>query len=88
MQALGVLAFTVPQVEVLMPTRKPRGQALTLESQRANEVLNHRRCRLEHVHSSVKCCRIVKDRWRLWKQGVRALVMELCGAPCTMAGGA
>jgi hypothetical protein len=25
-------------------------------------------------------CRIVKDRIRLWKQGVRDLVMELCCA--------
>ena len=36
--------------------------------------------RIEHVHSSVKHCRIVKDRIRLWKQGVRDLVLELCWA--------
>jgi hypothetical protein len=36
--------------------------------------------RIEHVNSSVKRCRIVKDRLRLWKQGVRDLVMELCCA--------
>ena len=35
---------------------------------------------IEHVNSSVKRCRIVKDRMRLWKQGVRDLVMELCCA--------
>jgi len=35
---------------------------------------------IEHVNSSVKRCRIVKDRIRLWKEGVRALVMELCCA--------
>ena len=40
-----------------------------------------RRLRLEHVNSSVKSCRIVKDRIRLWKAGVRDLVMELC---CTL----
>ena len=32
------------------------------------------------IHSSVKRCRIVKDRIRLWKEGVRDLVMELCCA--------
>ena len=80
LQDLGFLAFTLPQVEVLMPTRKPRGQALTLEQQLANEVLNHRRRRIEHVNSSVKRCRIVKDRLRLWKQGVCDLLMELCCA--------
>jgi hypothetical protein len=34
----------------------------------------------EHVNSSVKRCRVVKDRIRLWKDGVRDLVMELCCA--------
>jgi hypothetical protein len=74
------LAFTLPQVEILMPTKKPCGQALSLEDQGANQALNQRRLRIEHVNSSVKRCRIVKDRIRLWKQGVRDLVMELCCA--------
>ncbi len=38
------------------------------------------RCLSEHVNSSVKRCRVVKDRIRLWKDGVRDLVMELCCA--------
>ena len=80
MQALGFLAFTLPQGELLMPTKKPRGQKLTLEETRANQALHHRRRRIEHVNSSVKRCRMVKDRIRLWKQGVRDLVMELCCA--------
>jgi hypothetical protein len=33
LQDLGFLAFTLPQVEVVMPTKKPRGQELTLEQQ-------------------------------------------------------
>jgi len=80
LQDLGFLAFTLPEVEVLMPTKKPRGQELTREHQLANQALNQRRLRIEHVNSSVKRCRIVKDRIRLWKPGVRDLVMELCCA--------
>ena len=80
LQDLGFLAFTLPQVAILMPTKKPRGQELTLEEQRANQTLHHRRLRIEHVNSSVKRCRIVKDRIRLWKKGIRDLVMELCCA--------
>ena len=80
LQDLGFLAFTLPQVEILMPTKKPRGEELTREQQRANQALHQRRLRIEHVNSSVKRCRIVKDRIRLWKQGVRDLVMELCCA--------
>jgi DDE superfamily endonuclease len=80
LQDLGFLAFTLPQVTIRMPTKKPRGEELTPEQQRANQALNPRRLRIEHVHSSVKRCRIVKDRIRLWKEGVRDLVMELCCA--------
>jgi hypothetical protein len=80
LQDLGFLAFTLPQVEIGMPTKKPRGQELTREQRVANQALHYRRLRIEHVHSSVKRCRIVKDRIRLWKQGVRDLVMELCCA--------
>jgi len=80
LQDLGFLAFTRPEVEILMPTKKPRGQELTLEQQVANQALHCRRLRIEHVNSSVKRCRIVKDRIRLWKEGVRDVVMELCCA--------
>jgi hypothetical protein len=80
LQALGFLAFTLPQVEILMPTKNPRGAELTREQPGANQVLTQRRLRLEHVNRSVKRCRIVKDRIRLWKEGIRDLVMELCCA--------
>ena len=63
-----------------MPTKKPRGQELPWEQQLANQALHHRRLRIEHVNSRVKRCRVVKDRIRLWKDGVRDLVMELCCA--------
>jgi hypothetical protein len=80
LQDLGFQAFTLPQVEILMPTKKPCGEELTWEQQRTNQALHHRRLRIEHVNSSVKRCRIVKDRIRPWKDGVRDLVMELCCA--------
>jgi len=37
LQDLGFVAFTLPQVEILMPTKKPRGQELSREQQRANQ---------------------------------------------------
>ena len=80
LQDLGFLAFTLPQVDILMPTKRPRSEELTWEQHLANQALHHRRRRIEHVNSSVKRCRIVKDRIRLWKQGIRDLVMEICCA--------
>ena len=80
MQDLGFLSFTLLQVAIRMPTKKPRGGELPLEQDLANQVLHQRRLRIEHVNSSVKRCRIVTDRMRLWKEGIRDLVMELCCA--------
>ena len=57
-QDLGFLAFTLPQVAILMPTKKPRGQELPREQELANQALYYRRLRIEHVNSSVKRCRI------------------------------
>jgi hypothetical protein len=60
-QERGIAACTLPQVAMLMPTKHPHGQALTMEETRANQALHHHRLRIEHVHRSVKRCRIVKD---------------------------
>jgi DDE superfamily endonuclease len=78
LQDLGFLAFTLNQVETLMPTRKPRGRALTRAQKVANRRIARRRVRIEHVNSSVKRCRMVHDTCRLRKTRVRDLVMEIC----------
>jgi hypothetical protein len=78
LQALGFLAFTLNHVEIIIPTKKPRGRALTRAQKAANRRIARRRVRLEHVNSSVKRCRIVHDTSRLRKAGVRDLVMEIC----------
>ncbi len=80
LQDRGFLACTLPEVAILMPTKKPRGPELSLEEPLANQALHQRRLRIAHVNSSVKRCRIVKDWMRLWKEGVRDLVMEICCA--------
>src|SRR5215467_7968814 len=49
LQDLGFLSFTLPEVTILMPTKKPRGGELTLEEQRTNQALHYRRLRIEHV---------------------------------------
>ena len=44
----------------------------------ADQELHQCQLRIDHVTTSVKRCRIEKDRLRLWKASVRYLVMELC----------
>jgi DDE superfamily endonuclease len=80
LQDLGFLAFTLDQVESIMPTRKPRGRVLTRYQKAANRRIARRRVRIEHVNSRVKRCRMVHDTCRLRKAGVRDLIMEVCCA--------
>jgi hypothetical protein len=80
LQALGFLAFTRDQVELIMPTKKPRGRALTRAQKVAKRRIARRRVRIEHVNSRVKRSRIVHDTCRLRKAGVRDLLMEVCCA--------
>jgi hypothetical protein len=80
LQDLGFLAFTLDQVEGIIPTRKPRGRGLTRVQKATNRRIARRRVRNEHVNSSVKRCRIVHDTSRLRKAGVRDLIMEVCCA--------
>ena len=61
LQDLGFLAFPLPQGDSLMPTKNPCGEERTREQHVAHQALHHRRLRIEHVNSSVKRCRIVKD---------------------------
>jgi DDE superfamily endonuclease len=80
LQDLGFLAFTLDHVEIIMPTRKPRGRALTRAQKAANRRIARRRVRIEHVNSRVKRCRIVHDTCRLRKAGIRDLIREVCCA--------
>lgn len=80
LQDLGVLAFTLEGVIIEMPTKKPSGGPLTPEQKAANRALAQRRVGIEHVKSSIKRCRILKDVCRLLCSGARDQIMEICCA--------
>lgn len=80
LQDLGFQAFTLAGVTAHTPHKKPRGGTLTDAHKAVNRHLARRRIRIEHVNSSVKRCRIVKDTLRLVKNGVRDMVIEICSA--------
>ena len=80
LQDLGFLAFTLDQVEIIMPTRKapgprPHAGAASRESAHRAPSRAHRTC-----HSRVKRCRLVHDTSRLRRVGVRDQTMEVCCA--------
>ncbi len=80
LQDLGFLAFSLDGVTSMTPFKKPRAGGLNDEQKAFNQQLARRRIRIEHVNSSVKRCRIVKDTVRLFKSGVRDLIAEICCA--------
>jgi hypothetical protein len=55
LQDLGWLAFTLDQVERIMPTKGSRGRALTRQQQAANRRIARRRARIAHVNSRITC---------------------------------
>ena len=77
LQDLGFLAFTLDKVEIIMPAKKPRGKSLTDEQKAENQQIARRRVRIEHVNSSVKRCRIVKDTIRMFRDDARDMVAEI-----------
>ncbi len=80
LQDLGFQAFTLEGVDIIQPTKKPRGRELTPEQKEDNRETSRRRVRIEHVNSSVKRCRMLKETIRMWKAGIRDMVMEIgCG---------
>lgn len=78
LQDLGFVGFSLDGVQITQPHKKPRGQELTEAQKAENQVISHRRVRIEHIICSIKRCRIVKDAIRLWKDTARDLVMAIC----------
>ena len=82
LQDSGFQAFTLDGVDILQPTKKPCGHALTRAQQGRNRKLARRCVRIEPVTSSVKRCRMLKETIRMWKAGVRDMVIEIGRALC------
>jgi hypothetical protein len=77
LQDLGFLGFTLEGVTIEMPTKKPKGRELTDEQKAANQAKARRRVGIEHVNSSVKRLRTLKDVCRLLVSGVRDMIIEI-----------
>lgn len=80
LQDLGFLGFSLDGVETLTPFKKPKGGSLTPAQKAFNRQLSALRVRIEHVISSVKRCRIVKDICRLRLPGAQDAMMEIAGS--------
>ena len=67
-------------VEHTRPFKKPKGGKLSAEQKAHNRLVAQHRIVVKHVIRCVKRCRMVKDTIRLWKDGLKDMVMEVsCG---------
>lgn len=79
-QDTGFQGHNPENVNVMMPTKKPKGKELSEDQKESNRSISSFRVLVEHAIGGAKRCRIVKDRFRCHKFGFDDLVMELaCG---------
>jgi len=79
-QDTGFQGFSVDDVVILQPKKKPRNAELSQDEKELNTLISRLRVRIEHVVGSVKRYRIVKDKNRNWKEGFRDSIIETCCA--------
>ena len=77
-QDSGFQGLTCPDVNIIQPKKKPKGQELTVEEKAMNREISSIRIRVEHAIGGIKRYRIVKDKLRNSKKGFSDLVMETC----------
>jgi hypothetical protein len=77
-QEMGFQGFLLTGLTIVQPKKKPRGGDLTPPEQATNRRLSSIRIRIEQAIGGVKRDRIVKDKIRLFKGGIRDTIMETC----------
>lgn len=74
-QDTGFQGFTLDNVAILQPKKKPKGRSLTDWEKVTNQALSSLRIRIEHAIGGVQRLRIVKEKIRNWKTGFRDAIM-------------
>jgi DDE superfamily endonuclease len=81
-QEMGFQGCLLAGVPRFPPKKTPRGGELTPPETATKRRISSSSIRLEHAMGGVKRYRMVKDKIRLWKDGIRDTVMETwCGLP-------
>jgi hypothetical protein len=79
-QERGFQGFVLAEVIIVQPKKKPCGGELTPPEKAPNRRISSIGIRIEHAIGGVKRDRIVKDKIRLLKDGIRDSIMETrCG---------
>jgi hypothetical protein len=77
-QDTGFQGFSLPDVTIVQPKKKPRGGALTDAEKAENRRISSIRVRIEHIIGSVKRYRMIAERIRIHCADMRDMIMEIC----------
>jgi hypothetical protein len=77
-QDMGFQGYTCEGIMISQPKKNPPGGELTPPEKAANRVISSIRIRIEHAIGGVQRYRMVKDKRRLLKDGIRDTIMETC----------
>jgi DDE superfamily endonuclease len=77
-QEMGFQGFIRTGITIVQPKKTPRGGELTPPEQATNRAISSIRIRSEPAIGGVKRYRMVKDKIRLLKDGIRDTIMETC----------
>jgi len=75
---MGFQGFLRNGITIVQPQKKPRGGELTPPENATNRTISSIRIRIEHAIGGVKRYRMVKDKIRLLRDGIRDTIMETC----------
>jgi hypothetical protein len=77
-QDLGFQGVVLAGVTIVPPKKKPRGGELTPPENATNRRISSSRIRVDHAIGGVKRYRMVRDKIRLFKDGIRETMMGTC----------
>jgi DDE superfamily endonuclease len=77
-QDMGFQGYTRDGMMIFQPKRTPPGGDLTPPEKAANHAISSIRIRIEHAIGGARRYRMVKEKIRLLKDGIRDTVMETC----------
>jgi hypothetical protein len=81
-QDTGFLGYSPEgeNIEIVMPTKKPKGKELTKDQKEENTRIARVRVKVEHVMSGIKRLRVIKDKIRVFANNFRDQAMEIACA--------
>jgi hypothetical protein len=77
-QDMGFQGFILTGITIVQPKKKSPGSELTPSEKATNRAISSIRIRIEYAIGGVKRYRIVNDKMRFLRDGIRDTIMETC----------